>query len=287
MTKRFIERIKALATETVIKGKKYLILTYQDEMTLSSDIYEHFNKRIRNSLQIVQLEALKNGIIPTRYLDNVINIGIENQIKLLESKVAVVGIGRLGSHIVENLARLGVGHILLVDAAQIEGKSLNSQSIALPEYLNVNRTTVMSMRVHDINSGVHVEMIDEQVTAENVDSILKDYTYVVSSSNVFATHEMLSEYCKEKEKVLVYGTLNGSKGFVLSLFPDNLPFSTLYNHIEKECDEGDSRTTLSHVTAIIAGYQTSEIVDVITKGKSKHPNQVFKIDVENLVNEVL
>ena len=172
-----------------------------------------------------------------------------------------------------------------MDGDRIDNISLNSQSIALPEYLGVDRTTVMSIRVHDINGGVTVESVNVHLNSQNIDELLEQVNIVVSSSNVLETHETVSAYCKNHEKVFVYGTLNGWKGSVGSIFPDDKSFGEFYNLIEEE--EKYNRTTVSYATAIIAGYYTAEIVEVMAKDTSKHRNQLLKINVETMQNELI
>jgi NADPH:quinone reductase-like Zn-dependent oxidoreductase len=63
----------------------------------------------------VEIAALKKGVTPWRYLRNIGTIGLDGQIKLLQSAVAVVGAGGLGGTIIELLARQGIGHIIIID----------------------------------------------------------------------------------------------------------------------------------------------------------------------------
>lgn len=282
MPSGLLEKLHATSYQVECEGKTYNLLSYNDEVDFSHEIYKHNHRKVTSSLKLIQLFALRNGVIPIRYLDNVVHIGIENQIKLLESKVAIVGIGRLGSHIVENLARLGVGNIFLIDNSKINDKNLNSQSIALPEYLHIDKTTIMTLRVRDINSAVETKELNVSVSEDNIETLLSECDFIISTSSSLPTHKLLSSYAKRKGKVFTFGSINGSSGSVFSLVPnDEFTFEELFSRIGDTYENAEYRTTLSHVSGIVAGYQTSEIVQLIASGQSKMAGKVHQIDVNS------
>ena len=75
----------------------------------------------------MEIAALKQGVIPCRYLRNIGTIGPDGQIKLLQSTVAVVGAGGLGGTAIELLARQGVGHLIIIDNDRFAEQNLNRQ----------------------------------------------------------------------------------------------------------------------------------------------------------------
>lgn len=280
-----LDTLKGLSHQSKCGNKTYQLLSYNNEVKLAHEIYVHSRKRAVNPLQMVQLFALRNGVIPMRYLDNIVHMGIENQIKLLESRVAIVGIGRLGSQIVENLSRLGVGNILLIDNSEINDKNLNSQSIALPEHLAIDKTTIMALRVRDINSAVNTQEINVTVDCHNIEELLSGCDYIVSTSSSLQTHQLLSSYAKKKRKTFIFGSIDGFNGSVFSITPDDeKTFEELFALNGDDYENAAERTTMSHVSGIVAGYQTSEIVHLIATGKSKIQERVHRIEVENFNN---
>lgn len=282
-----LAKLNEMSYKSECNGVAYDLISYNDEVKLSHEIYMSSNKRAVNPLKMVQLFALRNGVIPIRYLDNIVHIGIENQIKLLESRVAIVGIGRLGSQIVENLARLGVGNITLIDNSRITDKNLNSQSIALPEYLNIDKTTIMSLRTRDINSAVSTQEINVTVDEKNIDGLLKESDLIISTSSSLATHRLLSAYTKANGKTFVFGSIDGFNGSIFSLLPnDETTFEELFELVGENYEKAEDRTTLSHVSGIVAGYQTSEVVHLIATGKSKIPKKVHKVEIQKFLSEL-
>ena len=102
------------------------------------------------SLRDVEDAALRAGILPLRYLRNRNTIGIGQQLRLLRSRVAVIGCGGLGGHVIEALARLGVGSITAVDPDVFEESNLNRQVFSSINVLGRNKAEVAAERVAEI-----------------------------------------------------------------------------------------------------------------------------------------
>ncbi len=78
-------------------------------------------------------------------------IGEEGVKKLKNSRVAVFGVGGVGSYCAEALARAGVGELLLVDKDTVEESNVNRQLVALYSTLGKPKAEVMAQRVRDIS----------------------------------------------------------------------------------------------------------------------------------------
>ena len=83
--------------------------------TLSLACLDALAKEHGLSRRETEIAALELGVLPRRYLRNYGTVGAEGQLALLRSCVAVIGLGGLGGYIVEGLARMGVGRLVLVD----------------------------------------------------------------------------------------------------------------------------------------------------------------------------
>jgi molybdopterin/thiamine biosynthesis adenylyltransferase len=67
---------------------------------------------------VIEEAALNANLLPARYQRNRNTLSIEQQYALFKSRVVVIGCGGLGGHVIEGLARLGVGTIVAVDPAR-------------------------------------------------------------------------------------------------------------------------------------------------------------------------
>lgn len=109
-------------------------------------------------------------------------IGSEAIIKLRESKVAVFGIGGVGSYTVEALARSGVGKIVMIDNDVVSLTNINRQLPATNKTVGQAKVEVMKERILSINPKCDVEIFERLYLPETADELLKnDYDYIVDA----------------------------------------------------------------------------------------------------------
>lgn len=88
------------------------------------------------------------------------------------SHAVVVGVGGVGSWAVEALARSGVGRLTLIDMDHVSESNINRQIHALGSTLGMSKIEAMRQRVLDIHPGCQVQLVDDFITPDNVDSVL-------------------------------------------------------------------------------------------------------------------
>jgi tRNA threonylcarbamoyladenosine dehydratase len=102
--------------------------------------------------------------------------------RLRKAKVALFGLGGVGSYALEALARAGVGHLHLVDSERVEPSNLNRQLLALESTLGVPKVEVARERVAQINPDAVVTTQQEYVTPDNPEDYLpQDVGYAVDA----------------------------------------------------------------------------------------------------------
>lgn len=101
-------------------------------------------------------------------------IGKEGLETLRRTSIAVFGVGGVGSHCIEALARCGIGKLILVDNDTVSLTNINRQSIAYHSTVGRDKTEVMKERIADISPGIRVVTYHTFVLPENVDEILAE-----------------------------------------------------------------------------------------------------------------
>ena len=97
----------------------------------------------------------------------------DNAVDWLDAaRVAVAGIGGVGSWTAEALARSGVGTLRLIDLDNVAESNINRQVHALTDTLGLAKITAMAKRIEGINPRCRVEEVEDFVTADNVASLL-------------------------------------------------------------------------------------------------------------------
>lgn len=120
--------------------------------------------------------------------------------KLKQAKVAIYGIGGVGSFVVEGLARAGVGNIVLIDNDIISISNLNRQIHATTETIGKRKVEVMKERILFINPEATVEAYMAQEIEEGEETIIDEtFSYVVDSVDTVTTKLKLIERAKQKQ----------------------------------------------------------------------------------------
>lgn len=124
-------------------------------------------------------------------------IGREGMEKLNKSKVAVFGIGGVGSYASEALVRSGLGNIVLIDYDIIDVSNINRQIHATSKTVGLLKVEVMRDRLLEINPSLNIKIINEPYTDENKNRLLfLDYSYVIDAIDMVSSKVSLIENCK-------------------------------------------------------------------------------------------
>jgi molybdopterin/thiamine biosynthesis adenylyltransferase len=209
------------------------------------------------SFQEVENIALKNRITPLRYKRNQSTISIENQLKLLNSHVAIVGCGGLGGHIAEILTRIGVGTLTLFDFDIFEEHNLNRQNFSNYNSLGKEKVLVVKEALELINPSLHVEAFIKKFDPFMDMDLIKNSNVVVDALDNPQTKLDLASTCKEKNIAFVHGAIAGMTGqFTTSNTLENL-YRGSGSGIEKSVGNPSFSVTFA------ASIQSSEVIKTI------------------------
>lgn len=152
-------------------------------------------------------------------------IGAEGQRKLAASAVAVVGCGALGSRQAELMARAGVGRLTLIDRDRVEQHNLPRQTLFDENDVRERLPKAQGAAGHlrAINSEISVEAVMADVTASNVEQLLRSADVVLDGTDNFETRYLLNDVCVKSNTPWVYGGLLGTLGGVMLIRPGTGP----------------------------------------------------------------
>ncbi|MCI5649869.1 MAG: tRNA threonylcarbamoyladenosine dehydratase [Fusicatenibacter sp.] len=121
-------------------------------------------------------------------------IGEEGLLRLRNARVAVFGIGGVGSYVAEALARSGIGTLILVDSDTVSLTNLNRQLLALHSTVGRKKTEVMKERIRDIDPTTKVEIFDVFYNEDTADAFsMEEYDYVVDAIDTVSSKLLLIE----------------------------------------------------------------------------------------------
>src|SRR5262245_10664704 len=193
-------------------------------------------------------------------------VGEQGQLKLLQSKVLLVGAGGLGSPAGVYLAASGVGTIGLVDSDVVDESNLQRQilhwtsSIGMPKVDSARRT------LFEVNPDVKVRTYQLRLDASNILDIIEDYDVIVSGSDNFATAYLVNDAAVMLRKPVVYGSIFRFDGQASTFVPYQGPcFRCLYPQatppeLAPSCDDAG---VLGVLPGTIGLVQATEAVKIL------------------------
>jgi tRNA A37 threonylcarbamoyladenosine dehydratase len=150
-------------------------------------------------------------------------IGKEGLERLYSAKVAVVGLGGVGSYTVEALARAGVGRFILVDFDEVCLTNTNRQIHAVAGNYGRPKIEVMTERVKAINPKAEVIPRKEFLTSENLSGIIDaGISYVADAIDTVWSKVALIEYCVQNEIPIISSMGTGNKFNPLAFRVDDI-----------------------------------------------------------------
>jgi len=229
----------------------------------------------------VEITALKQGIIPCRYLRNIGTIGLDGQIKLLQSTVAVVGVGGLGGTVIELLARQGIGHLIIIDNDRFAEQNLNRQVMSTEGNLRKYKVTAAAKRVKEINSATTVSTFRQRLTRDNAEKLLGSARVVVDGLDNLSSRLVVERACRQLAIPYVHASIAGFNGQLMTIFPGDVGLSSLYGSSSDTVPEQGIETRIGNppaTVAMIAALQVQEVVRIITGVGAPIRNQILLVD---------
>lgn len=133
--------------------------------------------------------------------------------RLQAAHVAIVGVGGVGSWVVEALARSGIGSLTLIDMDDVCITNTNRQLPALAHTVGVSKVDVLAARVAEINPACRVSRVIEFLTESNVDRLLApDFDFVVDAVDRTSIKALILARCHVRGMpVITSGSAGGRR----------------------------------------------------------------------------
>jgi adenylyltransferase/sulfurtransferase len=153
-------------------------------------------------------------------------IGEEGQLKLLDSRILLIGAGGLGSPASLYLAAAGVGHIGLIDADIVDESNLQRQIVHSLNTLGTPKVDSAKRTIEALNPDVEVTTYRERLSSDNIDRILDDgWEIIVDGTDNFPTRYLVNDASVWRGVPVVHGSIYRFEGQV-TVFKPGTPGST-------------------------------------------------------------
>jgi molybdopterin/thiamine biosynthesis adenylyltransferase len=239
----------------------------------------------RCSLREVYTQALRLGFCPFRYIRNREILSLQEQLKLGESRVTVVGAGGIGGSVLSLLARVGVGHIVVVDSDVFDETNLNRQAFCNVDNLGKLKAEEARRQMERINPAVEVTVHATRLDPTNGRDILAGSQVVVDALDNVESRLALDEAARGLGIPLVHGALAGFEGQIMTIFPGDRGLRQIYGDEPRKSDAFARPEAVLGVPGItpslIATFQAMEVLKILLNRGSVFRNRMAYMDLEN------
>ena len=187
-------------------------------------------------------------------------IGRDGQEILQNKKVAIVGVGALGTVAAELLARAGAGSLILIDRDVVEKSNLQRQTLFDEKSVGENKATAAEKRIKEINSEIRVEVHSIHLNPQNI-GLLQSADLVLDCTDNLQTRFLINDYCRKEKKIWIYAAAIKTSGYVMPVFHNGPCLQCFLSESSQEtCD---TVGVLNTITVSIASLQATIALKIL------------------------
>ncbi len=188
--------------------------------------------------------------------------GEKGQNCLMGAKVAIAGIGGLGSPASLYLAAAGVGYLRLIDYDLVELSNLNRQVAHWSSDLGRPKVESAAMKLTQLNPEIKADAINEKITPETVQQVLSGVDLVVDGQDNLQTRFLINAECLSRGIPYVFAAVYGFEGYLTTIMPGKGPcLRCIY---PGEILQGESFPVLGTTPGVMGCLQATEAIKLIT-----------------------
>ncbi|MBN1688710.1 MAG: ThiF family adenylyltransferase [Candidatus Omnitrophica bacterium] len=211
-------------------------------------------------------------------------IGREGQRALDASRVAIVGMGILGSIASDMLARAGIGVLRVIDRDFLKAGDRTHQGLFRPEdlALRLPKATAAAKRLQEINPEICIEPVIADLGPENVDEVLKDIHLVIDGTDNFETRYLINDFSLSHKIPWIYGGALSTEGMSYVILPGKGPcLRCLFGEgpvfgDKQSCDQWGILAPVGH---LIASFQVIEAIKILAGKFDAVERKLWKVDL--------
>lgn len=229
---------------------------------------------------------VSSGEVPGRYSRQVLfgPLGEPGQLKLMDSRVAIVGMGALGTVLANHMVRAGVGYIRLIDRDFVEESNLQRQMLYEEADAADSRpkAAAAAERLGRINSLVTIEPHVTDLNPSNAEELLTGVDLVLDGSDNFAVRFLINDVCVKHSIPWIYGGAVSARGVMMTILPGTTPcFRCLF---QQSPDQGaletcDTAGVLGSIIHVVASYQAAEALKLLSGNHSAMNKGMLHFDL--------
>lgn len=222
----------------------------------------------------------------TRYSRQILfaPIGAEGQEKLLSSRVAIVGMGALGTVLANHMVRAGVGYVRVIDRDFVEASNLQRQMLYHEHHAAVGlpKAIAAAETLRKINSGVTIDPVVADLTWANAEEHLANVDLVLDGTDNFQVRFLVNDVCVKHNIPWVYGGGVSANGMTFPIIPEVTP--CLRCLFDTAPGPGSTQTcdtagVIGPIIHIVASYQAVEAFKILVGAEDKVRRTMLNLSI--------
>lgn len=197
-------------------------------------------------------------------------INIENQFKIRNTKILIVGCGGLGIPLILYMSTCGISEIGIVDFDKIEIHNLQRQVIYKENDIGKYKVDIAYKFIKNLNTTISVNKYNVKIDMTNVGLIIKDYDIIVDCTDSIETRYLLSDFSKKYMKDFICASVIRWEGHLYVFKKDGPCYRCLYPEIKKivtSCDENGIIGPICGLFGSLLGLEIIKCIIGITETK--------------------
>jgi len=228
------------------------------------------------------------------------SIGKKGQEKLGQSRVAIVGIGALGTALANHMVRSGIGYVRIIDRDFVEYSNLQRQILfdEKDAELSIPKAVAAKDKLNLINSSITIDAHVTDLTWKNAEELLADVDLILDGSDNFEVRYLINDVSVKYNIPWIYGGAVSSRGMTFTVIPNLTPcLRCIFPEAPAPgtIHTCDTAGVIGPIIQVVAAYQATEALKLLL-ADNEHlstslqnfelwQNEYFDINVKNAKNK--
>ena len=213
-----------------------------------------------------------------RYIENSGLLSEQDMIQIQNLNLLLVGVGGIGGNLANQLIRLGVTSLTIVDFDVFDESNLNRQLFSNETSIGKFKVDIVKQELLKINSKTDIKIYRSKIE-DLLEHDFDQYDIIIDAVDSIQTKIYLSKLCKEYNKPLLHGSCAGWYGQVGILESSTNLLQDFYQDAQKGLEETLKNPPFA--PAIVSSIMISELVKYITDSSNYNVNELIFIDLKN------
>ncbi len=191
------------------------------------------------------------------------HFGLEGQLKLLNSKVLIIGAGGLGSPVALYLAAAGVGTIGIADGDEVDISNLQRQIIHSTDEIGVSKVVSAKKSINTLNPDINVITYDTFLDETNMIKIIQEYDFIIDGTDNFKSKFLINKCCVKANKPFSHGGIQKFNGQTMTIIPhQSACYACVFNSPPPEGSVPSASVTgvLGSIAGMLGTIQATEAI---------------------------